>query len=186
MQMKRAKFLILLLSMVIGAGLVNAASRTQPFSTRVVKAPRALIAGEKQTFTIEIRNNTRVPLTLSTHPGFRSTVYWTYPDGSSASTGVKGTTGKLIISSKIDPVTGEIICVSRSYSQSDFITLPPRGTTTLDVEVELPKECDTRTATVTIDFESEYDGRELGLTAWTGKARSLEVRLPVIQVRARI
>ena len=158
------------------------ASVIRPFAMKVVTKPTELVPGQRHVFTIEIINKSRTTLTISSLYAFTWSVDWNNRDGSRQGT-FSGMGSKMIIGTDLNPSTGEITCKYLHYEKSDFITIPARASKRFDVVVEIPSECDAARADVTIDFESKYDGSEVGIKAWTGKAQSLKLRIPVSKDR---
>jgi len=85
----------------------------------------------------------------------------------------------MIIATSYDPKTGEFHCEYFHYGRNDFVTIPPRGNIKLEVDIEAPTKCNAQVATLTVDFESQYDGSELNMKAWRGKAPPLRISLPI-------
>ena len=85
-----------------------------------------------------------------------------------------------------NPATGEITCKTLCYKPSDFVTLQPKESRKFEVTVDAPENIYARRATATINFElvSDRDGKDLDLTAWTGKVE-FTYKLPIVQKKAR-
>ena len=161
---------MLLLCLVLSLHVPYAEARftpPAPFTIKLVEKPEVLVTGERQTFVLEIKNITRAPVTLSLFPGFTWSMSWNYPDGTGR--GVNFLKGPKNVSGRQGVY----------YEISDFVTLPAKGAKRLSVDVAVPTECDVSKATVTFRFESQYDGGEVGLAAWTGEAKEVEISLPV-------
>jgi hypothetical protein len=94
-------------------------------------------------------------------------------------TSIGGAGAKMVICTSYDPKTGEYHCKYFHYDRNDFVTIPPRGSIKLEVNIEAPTKCNARVATLTVDFESKYDGSELNMKAWTGEAPPLRISLPI-------
>ena len=170
---------ILIFSFIACVAVYARASTTSPpFNIKLVRKPPILMAGEKNTFTLEIKNKSDSPLTLSTLFAFSWSLSWSNPDGSGKVVS-SGGGSKLIIRTGINPETRELTCKYLSYDKGDFITLPAKGSKQFDVVIPVPQQWDAASADVTIDFESKYDGSEVGIRAWTGKGRSFNLTIPV-------
>jgi hypothetical protein len=154
------------------------AADSKPFTVKLVNKPPILKRGTKQVFTVEIKNRLNVPLTLSSLHFFDWSIDWTNPDGSGQGA-FSGSGGKTIVRTNIDPVSGAIECKYYHYETSDFFTLSPRASKRFDILVDVPTDCFAPIANIRIDFESKYDGSEVGLVAWTGKGPSLKLTIPV-------
>ncbi|MEW6208911.1 MAG: hypothetical protein AB1631_11135 [Acidobacteriota bacterium] len=154
------------------------AKHLEPFSIRVVEKPKELKSGESHTFILEIRNKSNTPLTLCLTPGMNWNLSWTNPDGSGHGM-FGGSRSKFVVATNYDPETGEFTCKYFHYDKDDFITIVAGGTKRINVNIELPQECTGSTVELTFNFESGYDGSEIGIVAWTGKTRPIKATLPV-------
>jgi hypothetical protein len=171
--------LVLFLGLLIAPGLSQSTQIT-PFIIRVTNKPQKISKGQTYKFTFEIQNTSSDELTLCLLPGFSYySWYWQTPDGSVSGTGIGKAGSKMIIATCCDPKTGEFHCKYFHYDRNDFVTIPPRGSTKLEVDIEAPAKCDARVATLTVYFESQYDGSELNMKAWTGQAPPLHILLPL-------
>jgi len=85
----------------------------------------------------------------------------------------------MIIGTDIDPETGTTHCVYLRYGRDDFISLAPGESRRFDVSVTLPEGCNANVVTVDVTFDSEFDGRDFGLKAWTGTVDIGSFRIPV-------
>jgi len=171
--------LVLFLSLLTAPGLSQSTQKT-PFKIRVANKPQKVSKGQTYKFTFEIQNTSSDELTLCLLPGFSSySWYWQNPDGSGSATGIGKFVGKMIIATSYDPKTGEFHCKYYHYDRNDFVTIPPLGGINLEVDIEAPTTCNARVATLTVNFESEYEGSALNMKAWTGKAEPLRISLPI-------
>ena len=171
--------LVLFLSLLIAPGLSQSTQKS-PFKIHITNKPQKVSIGQRYKFTFEIQNTSSDDLTLCLLPGFSSYSWsWRNPDGSFGMTGIERAGGKMIIATCYDPKTGEFHCNYYHYDRNDFVTIPPRGSIKLEVDIEAPTKCDARVSTLTVYFESQYDGSELNMKAWTGKAPPLRISLPI-------
>ena len=171
--------LVLFLSLLTAPGLSQSTQKT-PFKIRVANKPQKVSKGQTYKFTFEIQNTSSDELTLCLLPGFSSYSWdWRNPDGSGSGTRIGRWGSKMIIATSYDPKTGEFHCKHFYYDRNDFVTIPPRGSIKLETDIEAPTNCNAPVATLTVDFESEYEGSALNMKAWTGKAPPLRMSLPI-------
>jgi hypothetical protein len=171
--------LVLVFCLLIAPGL-SQSTRITPFKIRITNNPQSVSKGQTYKFTVEIQNTSSDDLTLCLLPGFNSYSWdWRNPDGSGSGTRIGRFGAKMITATSYDPKTGEFHCKYYHYDRNDFVTIPPRGSINLEVDIEAPTNCNARVATLTVDFESQYDGSELNMKAWTGKALPLRISLPI-------
>jgi|SRR5262245_4942204 len=180
MQKANSKLLLVLFLGFLTAPGQSQSTQITPFRIRVTNKPQKVSKGKTYKFTFEIQNTSSDELPLCLLPGFSYySWYCQNPDGS-VSGGGKGKAGsKMIIATSYDPKTGEFHCNYFHYDRNDFVTIPPRGSIKLEVDIDAPTKCDARVATLTVYFESQYDGSELNMKAWTGKAPPLRISLPI-------
>jgi hypothetical protein len=159
---------------------LSQSAQIAPFKIRVANKPQSVSKGQTYKFIFEIQNTSRDELTLCLLPGF-SSYSWNWQNPNKPVSGVTiGRAGsKMIIATSYEPKTGEFHCKYFHYDRNDFVTIPPRGSINLEVDIEAPINCNAWVATLTVDFESQYDGSELNMKAWTGKATSLRMSLPI-------
>ena len=169
---------VLFLSLLIAPGLSQSTQIT-PFKFRVTNKPQKVSKGQTYKFTFEVQNTSSDELTLCLLPGFNHYWSWQNPDGSGSWGGIGRVESKMIIATSYDPKTGKFHCEYFHYDRNDFITIPPQGSIKLEVDIEAPRNCNARVATLTVDFESQYDGSELNMKAWTGKVPPLRISLPL-------
>jgi len=174
---------IAIVLLLVSCSTVAATARTRkvPFALNVVAKPSALVAGQKHTLTVELKNRSNAPLTLSSLYAFSSSIYWSNPDGSGQGA-FSGGGAKTIIGTNLDPATGEMTCKYLHYEKSDFVTIAAHSSMTFDVVVDVPEACDAPVANVTIYFEPKYDGGEVGLAAWTGEAKPINLKFRVNRI----
>jgi hypothetical protein len=178
-KMNSKLLLVLFFSLLIAPGL-SQSTRITPIKIRVTNKPQNISKGQTYKFIFEIQNTSSDELTLCLLPGFSSySWYWQNPDGSVSGTGRGKAGSKMKIVTSYDPKTGEFHCNYYHYDRNDFVTIPPRGGIKLEVDIEAPTKCNARGATLTVNFESGYDGSELNMKAWTGKAPPLRISLPI-------
>ncbi|HEU0172927.1 MAG TPA: hypothetical protein VFV58_01595 [Blastocatellia bacterium] len=171
--------LVLFLSLLIAPGLSQSTQKT-PFKIHITNKPQKVSIGQKYKFTFEIQNTSSDDLSLCLLPGFSSyTWHWRNSDGSFGATSIGRAGDKMIIATSYDPKTEEFHCRYFHYDRDDFITIPPRGNVKLEVDIEAPAKCNAHIAKLTVDFESQWDGSELNMKAWTGKAAPLHISLPI-------
>ena len=164
--------------LTFNAFATQALSQSQPFTFRVVEKPSFVIAGESYKITIEIKNRSANSLTLSSLNAITNNLYWRGKDGSGGGTGGIHLEGKLIIGTNYNPETKEFSCKYFHYEKSDFFTLPVNGAKQFDIEFRIPEEITTSSVvTAEIGYESKYDGSEIELQSWTGKTKTLKVRM---------
>jgi hypothetical protein len=180
------------ISILIVAFASNAKASTPPIIVKVANAPQFLVAGQSHIFTIEVQNTSDAPFTFSLLPGFNSPMLCWQENrkvgrGAGGCVGGAGSYSSTCTSfTNYNPETGEIICKTLCYKPSDFVTLKPKETRTFEVEVEAPEKIYARRAIATVNFElnSDRDGKDLDLTAWTGKVE-FTYELPIVQKRER-
>jgi hypothetical protein len=153
----------------------------------VTEAPTVLVAGQSYEFTVEVKNVGGSAFTFSTLPGFiLPSVCWEEPRkkgrGPGGCTDVPMRSSKLIILTGFDRETGQIVCKRLRYAATDFVTLQPNEKRAFQVAVETPDDIQSKRAIATVIFEleSEFDGRDLGFAAWTGKIE-FNYKLPIVQ-----
>ena len=152
---------ILLLLMVVFIAAKADAFAKKPFIIKLVEKPAVLHIGQSHTFAFDVRNVSGAPLTLSSQCATSANLSWLNRDGTSGGTGSScGTTG---------------------YSEADFFTLQPNETKRLEATAVVPRNLKPRFVTVTISYESQYDGRAIGLRAWTGAASSISLKMRVVK-----
>jgi hypothetical protein len=179
MQRKNSKLLLALFWGALTSAVLSQSIQITPFKIRVTNKPQKVSQGQTYKFTFEIQNISSDELTLCLLPGFSSYRWnWRNPDGSFGMTGGR-LRMKTIVATNYDPKTGEFHCKYYHYDRNDFITIPSMGSVELDVDIESPEKCNTSVATLIIEFDSQYDGSELNLNAWTGKSAPLSMTFPV-------
>src|SRR6185369_15628235 len=119
--MVKFKIIFITLAFLIFCGFATKAfPQSKPFTIQVIKKPEFVAAGNVYKITLEIKNQSSIPLTLSSLNAVEQTLYWNNKDGSGGGTGVGPTMGKLIILTSYNPETGEFICKHLEYDESDF------------------------------------------------------------------
>jgi hypothetical protein len=179
------KSIILLIILVVVASpcFGQKKSNKKPFVLKLIEKPVELKAGQSYTFIFEVHNTSKVPLTLSSKCATAVTLTWEYGDGTGGGTGAGCGGGSIVVSHSYDPVTKKIIGVSQiyPYSEDDFFTLPPNGTKQFEAELKVPEDIEVKLVNVHIRFESEYDGKAIGIKAWTGSASYITLRMRVLK-----
>ena len=177
-------FLALMLATSVASASLAQSQERLPFKIQVVDKPAHIANGQKYKLTLEIKNLSSDELILCLLPGFNSySWYWPSPNGLGG-VGFGSYRSKTIIGTAYDPVTQKFECHYSHYERSDFITIPPFGSKIIETDIQAPANCRAKNATLTINFESQFDGSELNLKAWTGKARPLQITFPVRKTQA--
>ncbi len=164
----------------------NANALTPPISVKVANAPQFLVAGQSYVFTLEVQNTGDETFTFSLLPGFRPSVCWQESRkigiGAGGCTGTGGYSMTCTSSTGFNPETDELVCKTLCYKPSDFVTLQPKESRKIDVTVDAPEDIQARRATATINFQldSDFDGKDLDLSAWTGTFE-FEYKLPIVK-----
>jgi|SRR5882724_3198687 len=149
-----------------------------PIAMKFVVRPTTLIRGHKKTFTVELTNTSKNPVTISTLFAFTWGLDWSHPDGSGEGT-YSGGGYKTIIGTNYDPKTGEFTCKYLHYGKNDFVTLMPKSSKRFDIVISVPERCRASIANLDISFESKYDGSEVDINASVGKLPPLKTRVHV-------
>jgi hypothetical protein len=171
---------------LIAAFAFDAKASKPPLLVKIANAPQFLVAGQSHVFTLEVQNTSDKVFTFSLLPGFRPSVSWRTKSGAGGGTGISGHSMTCMISTGFNPETGELVCKTLCYQPSDFVTLQPQETRQIDVTVDAPEDIQARRATATVTFllESDFDGKDLDLTAWTGTFE-FDYELPILKKKAR-
>ena len=180
--LRHIQFLVAIFSLTIAFSF-NAKASTPPLTIKVANAPQFLVAGQSHVFTLEVQNTSDEVFTFSLLPGFRPSVSWQTKGGAiGGGTGLSGSSMTCTSSTGFDPTTGELVCKTLCYKPSDFVTLQPKETRKIDVTVDAPENIQARRAMATVNFQldSNFDGKDLGLTAWTGTFE-FDYELPIVK-----
>ena len=155
----------------------------KPFVIKLVEKPAVLRVGQTHTFVFDVQNISGAPLTLSSQCAASANLSWLNRDGTGGGTGSGCGGSTLITSTDYDPATGKFTCVTRSfpYGEDDFFTLQPNETKRFETEANVPEDIKPRFVTVTVSYESQYDGSAIGLRAWTGAASSVSLKMRVVK-----
>jgi hypothetical protein len=157
-----ARFTLACLALVGSMFLVPALGGARPVSTRVVSVPRVVPLQGSEVLKFELRNDREEPVTLCALQGARTSISCTLADGSGVGIG-----------------PGGVSKIPRPYDREDFFTLAPGESKRFDVPITVPEGCDADVVTVSVAYESKFDGSEVGLCAWTGKLNVGTFRIPI-------
>jgi hypothetical protein len=176
-------FLLLILIMLSWVCLA-APKKEPPFKIIVVNKPQTITTGLAYKLTFQLVNRTSKELTLCLLPGFKN-YNWTWQiSAHTQGFNIHGAGPKGAIGTAYNPDTKEFYCKYYAYDKNDFLKLAPFGQAIIESEFETPKEGPRRFVTLTIHFESEYDGKELSLNSWQGKYPPLRIKFPIKQPKA--
>lgn len=178
--LKQLQFLTVILVLVAAFGL-DAKASTPPILVKVANAPQFLVAGQSHVFTLEVQSTSDEVFTFSLLPGFRPSVCWETKSGAMGCSGIGGYSMTCTSSTGFTE-TGELVCKTLCYKPSDFITLQPKESRKIDVTVDAPEDVQARRATATVNFQldSDFDGKDLNLAAWTGTFE-FTYKLPIVK-----
>jgi hypothetical protein len=164
------------------AFVFTANASTPPLKIRMADAPQFLTVGKAHVFTLEVQNTSDKPFTFSLLPGFNSDIFWHTKSGAGGGAMGGNYSSTCTSSTSLNPETGELVCKTLCYQPKDFITLQPKESRRIKVTVNTPEEIQARRATATINFQldSNFDGKDLELSAWTGTLK-FQYKLPIIR-----
>ena len=131
----------------------------KPLSTRVLSVPQVVPMEGKEVVSFEVRNKGDVPVTLCALKGPRVDISCRQADGSGVGIGWGPGPSR--------------------YDRDDFFTLAPGEARQFDVPVSVPEECESDVVTVSVSYNSQYDGSEVGIRAWTGELKVGRFRIPI-------
>ncbi len=144
----------------------------KPFVIKLVEKPAVLHVGQTHTFAFEVQNVSSTPLTLSSRCAASAGLSWSNKDGTGGGTGsgCGSTIASVSIATRYDSETGKFECVTTTlpnlpYDKDDFFTLQSNETKRFETEATVSDNLKPRFVTVTISYESQYDGSAVGVQA---------------------